>query len=83
MRLAWLGGRGGQLSCGWLGLGAEAVSSRVRAGDGAGRAVVGRWAGVFRARVGTDGAMAEYAGRPVITLGSLTQLPVAMAEVVR
>jgi hypothetical protein len=41
------------------------------------------WAGVFRAEVGLEGGLAEYAGRPIITLGSLAQLPVAMTEVVR
>jgi uncharacterized protein (DUF58 family) len=41
------------------------------------------WAGVLRAGVGGEGGLAEYAGRPIITIGSLAQLPVAMAEVVR
>ena len=41
------------------------------------------WAGGFRAEVGQKGGLAEYAGRPIITLGSLAQLPVAMTEVVR
>ena len=41
------------------------------------------WAGVWRAGLGAEGALAEYAGRPIVTLGALRQLPVAMAEVVR
>jgi len=41
------------------------------------------WAGVFRSGTGEEGGLAEYAGRPIITLSALGQLPVAMAEVVR
>ncbi len=41
------------------------------------------WAGVWRTGVGEPAALAEYAGRPIVTLGSLAQLPVAMSEVAR
>jgi uncharacterized protein (DUF58 family) len=41
------------------------------------------WAGVFRTGTGAESGLAEFAGRPFVTLSSLSQLPVAMAEVVR
>lgn len=41
------------------------------------------WAGVVSAGTLGSGGIAEYAGRPLITLSRLHQLPVAMAEVVR
>ncbi len=41
------------------------------------------WAGVWRAGVGDAAGLAEYAGRPIVTLGALDQLPIAMNEVVR
>jgi uncharacterized protein (DUF58 family) len=41
------------------------------------------WAGVFRAGAAETAGVAEYAGRPIVTLSTLSQLPVAMAEVVR
>ena len=41
------------------------------------------WAGVFRAGTTEESGLAEYAGRPIVTLNALGQLPVAMAEVVR
>ena len=41
------------------------------------------WAGVFRCGAAAESGLAEYAGRPIVTLSSLGQLPAAMAEVVR
>ena len=41
------------------------------------------WASVWRCGDGEEVGLAEYAGRPVVTLGALGQLPVAMSEVVR
>ena len=41
------------------------------------------WAGVFRCGADATSGMAEYAGRPIVTLSALRQLPVAMSEVVR
>jgi hypothetical protein len=41
------------------------------------------WAGVLSAGTAGTAALAEYAGRPLITLSALDQLPVAMAEVTR
>ncbi|MEO6512402.1 MAG: DUF58 domain-containing protein [Nocardioides sp.] len=41
------------------------------------------WAGVWRAGIGEVAGLAEYAGRPIVTLGALDQLPIAMNEVVR
>jgi hypothetical protein len=41
------------------------------------------WAGVFRAGTASESGLAEYAGRPIMTLSALGQLPVAMAEIVR
>ena len=41
------------------------------------------WAGVFRAGTTAESGLAEYAGRPIVTLNALGQLPVAMAEIVR
>jgi hypothetical protein len=41
------------------------------------------WASVWRTGVGEAAGLAEYAGRPIVTLGELGQLPVAMNEVVR
>ena len=41
------------------------------------------WAGVFRAGTDARSGLAEFAGRPFVTLTSLPQLPVAMAEIVR
>ena len=41
------------------------------------------WAGVFRCGAAAESGLAEYAGRPILTLSALGQLPAAMAEVVR
>ena len=41
------------------------------------------WAGVFRCGADAESGLAEYAGRPILTLTGLGQLPAAMAEVVR
>ena len=41
------------------------------------------WASVWRAAAGEAAGLAEYAGRPIVTLGELGQLPVAMSEVIR
>ncbi len=41
------------------------------------------WASVWRTGVGEAAGLAEYAGRPIVTLGELGQLPVAMNEVIR
>jgi hypothetical protein len=41
------------------------------------------WAGVFRCGTGAQSGLAEYAGRPILTLSGLSQLPAAMVEVVR
>jgi hypothetical protein len=41
------------------------------------------WAGVFRTGAGASSGVAEYAGRPIVTVSALGQLPVAMTEVVR
>jgi hypothetical protein len=41
------------------------------------------WAGVIRCGVSAESGLAEYAGRPILTLSTLGQLPAAMAEVVR
>ena len=41
------------------------------------------WAAVWRAGAGEKAGLAEYAGRPIVTLGELGQLPVAMSEVAR
>jgi hypothetical protein len=41
------------------------------------------WAGIFRAGTAAESGLAEYAGRPILTLSALGQLPVAMAEIVR
>lgn len=41
------------------------------------------WAGVFRCGASAESGLAEYAGRPILTLNALGQLPAAMVEVVR
>jgi uncharacterized protein (DUF58 family) len=41
------------------------------------------WAAVWRTGAGEKAGLAEYAGRPIVTLGELGQLPVAMSEVAR
>ena len=41
------------------------------------------WASVWRVGAGQAAGLAEYAGRPIVTLGELGQLPVAMNEVIR
>jgi uncharacterized protein (DUF58 family) len=41
------------------------------------------WASVWRTGAGESARLAEYAGRPIVTLGELGQLPVAMSEVIR
>jgi hypothetical protein len=41
------------------------------------------WASVWRTGAGEAAALAEYAGRPIVTLGGLGQLPVALSEVTR
>ncbi len=41
------------------------------------------WTSVWRTGSGEAAGLAEYAGRPIVTLGGLGQLPVAMSEVTR
>jgi len=41
------------------------------------------WASVWRTAVGEAPGLQEYAGRPIVTVGELGQLPVAMSEVTR